>query len=158
MRASIAFLAGLVATPIILVLAATGGILGSDATSDPPAWESSIGVRALNASLAKRSTGLKNPIAANDVVALKAGKDHYDHGCSGCHGDAQGPSDWGAKGFYPRAPQFFQNAVAVTPEEAFAAVHEGVRYSGMGSWKSMMTDQQIWQVANYVSHIRNLKR
>jgi mono/diheme cytochrome c family protein len=153
MKLLAAFIVGAIALPLLIVAVGLLGFLPSNATSGPPKWEESIGMRALDASLEKRSGGLKNPIAAKDSAAFAAGKKQYDDGCSGCHGDAKGPSDWGAKGFYPRAPQFFQEGSDVTPEEAFAAIHDGVRYSGMGAWKNMLTDHQIWQVANYVAHI-----
>jgi mono/diheme cytochrome c family protein len=97
---------------------------------------------------------LSNPVAAGDKAALAAGAKIYANNCSGCHGDAKGPSDWGAKNFYPRAPQFFQEGSDVTPAEAFAAIHDGVRYSGMGAWRGQMKDDDIWKVANYVANFR----
>ncbi|HEX5239346.1 MAG TPA: cytochrome c [Sphingomicrobium sp.] len=154
MKMLIAFIIGLIAAPIIFALVGIAGWLPSDAASNPPGWESSIGMRALDASLEKRSGGLTNPVQPNDAAASAAGKKLYADNCAGCHGDAKGPSDWGAKGLYPRAPQFFQEGSDVSPREAFAAIHGGVRYSGMGAWKDQLNDQQIWQVANFVAHIQ----
>ena len=108
MKTLIAFVIGLIAAPVLFALAAFAGWLPSDATPKPPGWESSMGMRALDTSLEKRSDGLTNPIAAGDVAALAAGGKIYAAKCAGCHGDAKAPSLWGAKGFYPRAPQFFQ--------------------------------------------------
>ena len=153
MKILIAFIVGLIAAPIVFLLTGVLGWLPSDAASTPPGWESSIGMRALDASLEKRSGGLTNPVQSNDTAALAAGKKTYADNCSGCHGDAKGPNAWGAKGLYPRAPQFFQHGSDVSPSEAFAAIHDGVRYSGMGAWKGELNDQQIWQVANFVAHI-----
>src|SRR6185503_18785242 len=113
MKILIAFIVGLIATPVLLALAGIAGFLPTDASSEPPKWESSIGMRALDASLEKRSGGLKNPIASADAAALAAGAKIYSDNCAGCHGSAKGPSDWGAKGFYPRAPQFFQEGADV---------------------------------------------
>jgi hypothetical protein len=47
-------------------------------------------------------------------------------------------------------------SLEVSPEEAYAAVHDGIRYSGMGAWKGMLTDQQMWQVANFVAGVHHL--
>jgi mono/diheme cytochrome c family protein len=154
MRVLIAFILGLIAAPALVVLAGVAGRLPSDAVSNPPKWESSTAMRALDASLEKRSKGLGNPVAANDAAALAAGEKVYGHDCSGCHGDAKGPSGWGGKNMYPRAPQFFQEGSDVTAPEAFAAIHDGIRYSGMGAWRSQLTDQQMWQVANFVASVR----
>lgn len=154
MKTLIAFIVGLIAAPILLALAGIAGFLPSDSASEPPRWESSVGMRALDASLEKRSHGLKNPVAANDSAALAAGGKIYGDNCSGCHGDAKGPNDWGATGLYPRAPQFFQEGVDVTAPEAFAAIRDGVRYSGMGAWRGQLKEDEMWKVANFVANIR----
>jgi mono/diheme cytochrome c family protein len=157
MKALTAFIIGSIALPVLIVIIGILGFLPSNATSTPPGIESSIGMRALDASLERRSKGLKNPIAANDIAALTAGQKLYSDGCAGCHGGPKGPSAWGSKGFYPRVPQFWQGDMTdVTPEEAYAAVHDGVRYSGMGAWRDIMNDDDIWKVANFVARIHDL--
>lgn len=153
MKTLVAFIVGLIVGPILFGLAGIAGFLPSNATSEPPKWESSIGMRALDASLEKRSKGLNNPSASNKA-AISAGQTLYGDNCAGCHGDAKAPSTWGSKGFYPRAPQFFQEGTDVNPNEAYAAIRDGVRYSGMGAWRDQLNDQQIWQLANYVASIQ----
>lgn len=157
MKTLIAFIVGLIATPIVVSLVAVAGWLPSNSTSDPPRWESSVGMRALDASLEKRSSGLKNPIAENNSAALAAGRKIYADNCAGCHGSAKGPSDWGAKAFYPRAPQFFQEGSDVSPPEAYAAIHDGIRYSGMGGWRDLMKEGDMWKVATFAANIRGPK-
>lgn len=154
MKTLLAFIAGLIAAPLLFGLAAVAGRLPSNATATPPGWEMNVGMRALDASLEKRSAGLKNPVTASDKAVLAAGQQLYAKNCAGCHGDAKAPSVWGSKGFYPRAPQFFQEGTDVGPEEAFAAIHDGVRYSGMGAWKDLMKDDDMWKVANFVAQVR----
>jgi mono/diheme cytochrome c family protein len=155
MKLLAAFIIGLIALPLLVVAAGLLGFLPSKATSTPPGWESAVGMRALDASLERRAKGLKNPIAANDTAALAAGAKIYANDCSGCHGDAKGPSSWGTNDFYPRVPQFVQEGSDVTPEEAYVAVHDGIRYSGMAAWGDQIPDRQIWLVANYVARIHN---
>jgi mono/diheme cytochrome c family protein len=151
MKTLIAFILGLIAAPIILALLGIAGWLPSNSTAEPPKWEASVGMRALDASLEKRSNGLSNPIQANDKAALAAGKKIYGDNCAGCHGSAKGPSAWGAKGLYPRAPQFFEEGSDVSPPEAFAAIRDGVRYSGMGAWRGQLKDDEMWKVANFIA-------
>ena len=71
-----------------------------------------------------------------------------------------GPSKWGSGGFYPRVPQFFQASMEehehLTPEEAYTAVHDGIRYTGMGAWSGMMSEPDMWKVANFVANIHRL--
>jgi mono/diheme cytochrome c family protein len=152
----LSFVIGSIALPLLIVLVGILGFLPSTATSSPPGIENSIGMRALDASLERRAKGLKNPIAANDALALAAGGKLYQQDCSGCHGDAKGPSSWGTNDFYPRVPQFYQEGADVTPEEAFAAIHDGIRYSGMAAWGDQIPQSDMWKIANFVSHIRRL--
>jgi mono/diheme cytochrome c family protein len=153
MKPVFAFILGLIALPVVVAAAALLGFLPSKATSNPPAWESKIGMRALDASLEKRTSGTKNPIAANDASSFAAGAKLYQQDCSGCHGDAKGPSSWGTNDFYPRVPQFYQEGADVTPVEAYAAIHDGIRYSGMAAWGDQIPDSDIWKVANFVARI-----
>ena len=154
MKGILAFVAGLVTAPVLIGLAAISGRLPSNATSNPPDWEMSVGMRALDASLERRSKGLKNPVAAKDAASLAEGRNLYADNCAGCHGTRAAPSAWGSKGFYPRAPQFWQEGSDVTPEEAYVAVHDGVRYSGMGAWRDLMKSDDMWKVANFVASLR----
>src|SRR5690348_8302536 len=98
MKLLVAFIVGLIVAPIFFALAGIAGWLPSDATSAPPKWENSVGMRALDASLERRTRALNNPIAANDTAALAAGQKLYADNCAGCHGSRSGPSTWGANG------------------------------------------------------------
>jgi mono/diheme cytochrome c family protein len=154
----LAFVVGLLVLPVILGVLALAGWLPSNALSQPPAVEEAIGERALDASLGARAKALHNPIAANDRTALLAGMKVFRQNCAGCHGGAHADSPWGARNFYPRVPQFWrvEEDDVPTAEDAFVAVRDGIRYSGMGGWKDMISEQQMWQVANFVSRMHRL--
>ena len=154
MKTLVAFVIGLIFVPVVVTIVGILGWLPSDATSEPPKWESSAAMRALDASLEKRSEGLKSPVQPNDSAALAAGAKIYSDNCAGCHGGTSGQSDWGSKNFYPRAPQFLEEGSDVSPSEAFAAIRGGIRYSGMGAWRGQLKDDDIWKVANYVASQR----
>jgi mono/diheme cytochrome c family protein len=157
MKTLIVFILGLIAAPLLLVLAGLLGWLGSTGTRNPPGWEVALGDRLVETALEKRTKGLKNPIKHDDSAALAAGRKLYAMNCSGCHGTAQAKSEWGSKGFYPRVPQFWQgDAAGLTPEEAYAAIRDGVRYSGMGAWRALMKEDDMWKVANFVARIHDL--
>ena len=152
-----AFVLGLIFLPVLLLLLAILGMLPSDSVSAPPGWENGIGERAIEASLERRAEGLQNPVAPGDEAALVAGMQLYRENCAGCHGGARGPSAWGSGNFYPRVPQFWQeHHEHVTAAEAFVAARDGIRYSGMGAWRGMLTEPEIWQVANFVSRMHAL--
>lgn len=155
---TLAFVLGLLTLPIIILVLAVAGWIPSNAVSQPPGWEEAIGERALESSLAARAKGLRNPIAANDRAALLAGEKVFRDNCAGCHGSLSADSNWGARNFYPRVPQFWRVETddVPKPEEAYIAVRDGIRYSGMGAWQGMLKDGQMWQVANFVSRMQHL--
>lgn len=41
-----------------------------------------------------------------------------------------------------------------TPNEAYGASHDGIRYSAMGAWRDMMNELDMWKLANFVASIR----
>jgi len=38
----------------------------------------------------------------------------------------------------------------------FVAIKYGIRYSGIGAWEGMISDEEIWKVATFLEHIRLL--
>ena len=155
---AVAFVLGLAALPLGAGMFALSGWLQIDARTEPPGFEKAIAHRALHASLDSRARGLHNPVAANDSAALLAGAKLFRDNCAGCHGGAQADSAWGARNFYPRVPQFWreEHEHMLTPEETFVVIRDGIRYSGMGGWNGMLKEEQMWQLANFVSGMHNL--
>ena len=126
-----------------------------DATAVPPRWESKFGQALLQASLSNQAAGLANPIRpSNDV--LIAGLKIFKMNCAGCHGSRGQPSQWGTENFYPRVPQFADNPPHLSAPQMFVAIKYGIRYSGMGAWDGMMSDEEIWKVATFLEHIGSL--
>ena len=125
------------------------------ATATPPQWESKFGQALLRASLSNQAAGLVNPIRpSNDV--LIAGLKIFKMNCAGCHGSRGQPSQWGTQNFYPRVPQFANNPPHLSAPQMFVAIKYGIRYSGMGAWDGMMSDEEIWKVATFLEHIGSL--
>jgi thiosulfate dehydrogenase len=155
MRFLTGFLMGAAALPALGLLFAFRGSLPIAATSLPPEWESRLAGRAITASLARESEWLKNPLEATDETLL-AGLKLYRSGCAGCHGDRGKPSHWGARNFYPPAPQFVEQPPALTAPQMFLAVKHGIRYSGMGGWDGEMPDDDMWRVVSFLARLDSL--
>jgi mono/diheme cytochrome c family protein len=156
MRTLLIFLAGALLAPLLLLLAAAGGWFSVHATAEPPEWEAGLGRMALHSGLKRETGSLRNPVPAPDEAALAQGMRLFRINCAGCHGDGVGPSPWGSRNFYPRVPQFAEQQPDITPEQAFLAIRDGIRYSGMGAWRGMMAEGDMWKVANFVTHIHTL--
>ncbi|MFC5863912.1 c-type cytochrome [Acidicapsa dinghuensis] len=93
------------------------------------------------------------PIAA-DEAAFVAGAQIYREQCSFCHGIYGNPSEVG-KHMFPDAPPLWQKhhngqVVGVSddpPGETYWKVANGIRLTGMPSYKSVLSDTQMWQVS-----------
>jgi thiosulfate dehydrogenase len=148
---------GVVLAPLAVVGAARAGLLSLTATASPPAWEARLGRTALHASAARGAKSVFRSASATVTEEdLGAGLRLYRMNCSGCHGDFGRPSSWGTTSFFPRVPQFAEHPSTLTRREMFFVVQNGVRYSGMGAWKNLLSDSDIWRVVSFVGRIRSL--
>lgn len=92
------------------------------------------------------------PIQADDNN-LVAGAGIYRAQCAACHGFSGKPSSFAAH-MYPAAPQLWKqhknsSVVGVSddpPGETYWKVANGLRLTGMPSFKDQLSDAQIWQV------------
>lgn len=143
---------------ILLVVVGVTARLGCwpvSATAVPPRWESTLAQTTLKASLSRQAAGLTNPVNPSDDVLI-AGLKSFKMNCAGCHGLPGQPSQWGTRNFYPRAPQFADDPPHLSTPQMFVAIKHGIRYSGMGGWDGMMSDEEIWKVATFLEHIGSL--
>ena len=94
----------------------------------------------------------------NDANLL-AGMTLYAEHCTVCHGTAEGEKSATpiAKGEYPAPPQLASEGVEDDPEGwTFWKIKHGVRWTGMPSWSTTFTDQQIWTLALFLKHMDKL--
>jgi len=153
-RFAAAFVLGVAVVPVAVGLLGFLGLLCVAATSQPGTLESAFASRVVPASLQRASAGLQGPAASEPLLLV--GMRLYRNNCAGCHGDSQGPSLWGATSFYPRAPQFAQDGSRLSTAQMYVAVKYGIRYSGMGAWKNLMSDDDIWRVVTFLGQLQHL--
>jgi thiosulfate dehydrogenase len=122
------------------------------AVADPPLpMEKQITHVALDARIARESPG--SPTVQADAINLTAGAEVYRDQCAACHGLYGKPSSFGPH-MYPSAPQLWKphknsSVVGVSddpPGETYWKVSNGIRLTGMPSFKDTLTDTQMWQV------------
>ncbi len=95
------------------------------------------------------------PISATDDNLL-AGMKIYQNNCAGCHGDVHQPHAAFGDSFYPRAPQFMEDAPDMPENQNFYIIQHGVRLSGMPGWHTLLNEQEMWQVTTFLSHMDKL--
>ena len=100
------------------------------------------------------------PISANDAT-YTAGATTYQAQCAGCHGLPDHPSQF-SKSLFPHAPQLFSEHGGVVgvsddePGETYWKVKNGIRLSGMPSFKDSLSDSEMWQVTLLLAHADKL--
>jgi mono/diheme cytochrome c family protein len=122
----------------------------------PVDWlESKIAMPALDAAVDRRAPELQNPLQPTEDN-LTAGMKTYQSNCAGCHGDIQHSHVVVGDTFYPRAPQFVEDAPDMPESQNFYIIQHGIRLSGMSAWRQILSEQETWQVTTFLSHMDKL--
>ena len=98
---------------------------------------------------------LKNPVPASPE-SIKAGQAAYQKYCRFCHGnDAHGNGPMAPEGTHPSNLTDDKWDRGSTDGEIFMVIKEGAGPKfDMKGFKSKMTDQEIWNVVNYLRSIQ----
>jgi mono/diheme cytochrome c family protein len=111
------------------------------------AWAAAHGTK--NWPAPEEARKVKNPVPATEA-SLVAAKAVYTEQCAQCHGD-QGKGDGPESPMYDVKPADFTDAHMMgemTDGEIFWKISEGRR--PMPSFKQRLTEEQRWQLVNYV--------
>jgi thiosulfate dehydrogenase len=123
------------------------------ATADPPMpFEKKIANMALDAHIEKQHIPPSSVPA--DEPNFHAGASVYKQHCALCHGlPGQPPINY-ATTMFPKPPQLFRGK-GVTDDpasETYWKAANGIRLSGMPSFKTKLSDTQLWQVSQLLAH------
>jgi mono/diheme cytochrome c family protein len=154
------FVLGFVTGVFVLTLGVVGYLdLGlADVRADAPlsAFTSRWMFSSVHASIARSvHADVKNPHPPDDDALIAGGK-LYLNDCVGCHGaPGKPPSDFGAT-FYPPAPQLGREGTQYSEPQIFWIAKHGIRRTGMSAQASSYSDQKLWLLAGFISHITSL--
>ena len=156
------FLAGVLTTLVVLLiggyLVLQSGRIPANADGTPSRLELWMARTSLRATLRQQAPKGADPVpltTANLITGIHIFGEH----CTICHGTARGTASATpvAKGEYPRPPQLASDGVEDDPPGySFWKIKHGIRLTGMPSFKSALTDQQIWTVALFLKHMNAL--
>jgi thiosulfate dehydrogenase len=144
----IGLIVGIVLVPVALYLYFLSGRAPVRVSDPPLPLERFFAMTAIHAR-AEREMPASVPLQA-DEATYQAGADVYRHHCGGCHGLINRPESPGAKSMSPHPPQLLEPDSMVTddpPGETFWKVKNGIRLSGMPSFQTSLTEEQMWQVS-----------
>ncbi len=130
----------------------TGGYAPVAVTDAPIPFEKILANAALHARIDKQAPA-QAPMPADEQTFL-AGAGVYKNNCAGCHGLPTVSKSAIAEGMYPSPPQLFRGT-GVTDDpvgETYWKVENGIRMTGMPSFKGRLAESQIWQVSQLLAH------
>jgi mono/diheme cytochrome c family protein len=130
------------------------GYFNTRADVNPSPTEKYWAMRSVDAWVERNAPG-NAPNEANPVH-LKDGMTLYLSHCAGCHSSPGAAGKDFGRFFYPPAPNFIKEAPDMPENQNFYIIKHGIRWSGMPAWGSVLTDDQIWEVAAFLSHLDNL--
>ena len=143
---------GIILVPLVVMLYFKVGKVPV-AVSDPPLPDEKLITSVpLNARIDREM--VKNPPVQADEATFVAGAHIYSDRCAVCHGFHNKPSPFGLH-MFPTAPPLWEkhrrgNVVGVSddpPGETYWKVANGIRLTGMPSYKELLTDTEMWQVS-----------
>jgi thiosulfate dehydrogenase len=153
------FFLGVVITLAVIILAGLGfamlGFFPTAANVTPPHLEAHLAMSAVDASMDRHAPRITNPLTPTDQN-LEEGMKLYTMNCSLCHGGLDRKPSTLVNSFYPPPP----NLVSDPPEDPewhiFYTMRTGIRYTGMPAWDKTLTEQEMWKVTMFLSHMDKL--
>jgi len=152
------FIAGIVTMVLVLafgVVLALMGFVGMRADNPPSKIETLVAGHAMDASVARAAPKIANPVMA-DEVNLAAGARLYREHCAVCHGDPVHTKATLADSLNPPAPQFMKDMADMPENQNFYILQHGIRWTAMPGWKNVLSEQEIWQLVAFLSHMHEL--
>jgi mono/diheme cytochrome c family protein len=149
------FIAGVVLTLLAIAVTVFAvshlGLYPIGADNPPSGLERSLAMRALDVYADKHKPEMENPVQPTNAN-LTAGARLYEQHCALCHGGARSKISPLRDRFNPPVPQL----IARIPDDedgwVFWVTKHGVRMTGMPSWDTILSDDQIWTIVSFIKH------
>jgi thiosulfate dehydrogenase len=127
------------------------------AVSDPPMMmERKMANKSLDAHIDKADVPAP-PIQPSDDNYFAAAKLYKDQ-CAGCHGLPNQPPPAISQNMFPDATLMFKGKGVSDdpPQESYWKIKNGIRLTGMPTFKGVLSDTQLWQLALFVANTDKL--
>jgi mono/diheme cytochrome c family protein len=88
------------------------------------------------------------------VAQVRAGFCSYETHCASCHGAPAIAREQWVSGMEPQPPYLLDVTSNWTPQQIFWIAKNGIKMTGMPSWRDSMPDAQIWDVVDFLEAMR----
>jgi len=99
--------------------------------------------------------GIEAP-ASVSAAQVRRGFCEYETHCVACHGAAAVLREHWVSGMEPAPPYLLDATQRFRPRELFWIAKNGIKMTGMPSWRNAMSDAQIWEVVAWLEASRDL--
>lgn len=106
-------------------------------------------------SVRRRAAGIEAPAAFSDAQLVR-GFCTYETHCVACHGAAAVAREQWVSGLEPSPPYLLDTTSRFTPRQLFWIAKNGIKMTGMPSWRDSLSDAQIWEVVGFIEAMRRL--
>lgn len=143
-------------TTALLTAALVIWFSGCTANKKPSTVEATLANMAKDVVIPIEAESRKSPLAENEKT-LKEGRELYVQSCAICHGtDGHSRTTLG-RGMYPPAMDLTSPHVQHWNDaELFWIIQNGVRLTGMPSWKSSISESDTWKLADFIHALPQL--
>ena len=139
------------------ISAILGALLQGCAAGKPPSQqETGLANAAKDVTIPLQAGKMKNPLPETDEV-LSQGQEVFLGSCAQCHGpDARGDTNIGRNMDPPAMDLSSPHVQHWSDAELFWIIQNGVRLTGMPSWKSSISDNDTWKLARVIHNLPRL--
>jgi len=106
-------------------------------------------------SVRSHAKGIEAPATASAAQVIR-GFCAYETHCVACHGAAGVPRQRWVSGMEPQPPYLLDAADRWKPRELFWIVKNGIKMTGMPSWRDELSDAQVWDLVAWLEATRQL--
>ena len=80
----------------------------------------------------------------------------YETHCVACHGASAVAREQWVSGMEPAPPYLLDATSKWTPAQLFWIAKNGIKMTGMPSWRDSLSDGQLWDVVGFLEAVRDL--
>ena len=129
---------------------------GCAAGKHPSPEETNLANAAKDVTIPLEAGKMKNPVPETDEV-VSQGQEVFLGSCAQCHGpEARGDTNIGRNMYPPAMDLSSPHVQHWSDAELFWIIQNGVRLTGMPSWKSSISDNDTWKLARFIHKLPRL--